>query len=112
LADRLGLSPNRNALFALLEAKRCAGVCLTETYAMWPGSSVSGLYFSRPESRYFGTGKIERGQVEDYARRMGWPVGEAERWLAPLLNYDPRAAAAWGTAIGGCCRPCCCHPLT
>ena len=62
---------------------------LTESYAMWPGSSVSGLYFSHPESYYFGVGKIERDQVEDYAARKGWSVAEAERWLAPVLNYIP-----------------------
>ena len=56
---------------------------------MWPGSSVSGLYFSHPESFYFGVGKIERDQVEDYAARKGWSVAEAERWLAPVLNYIP-----------------------
>ena len=56
---------------------------------MWPGASVCGLYFSHPESRYFGVGKIERDQVEDYARRKGWSIDEAQRWLAPILNYDP-----------------------
>ena len=56
---------------------------------MWPGSSVSGLYFSHPESFYFGVGKIERDQVEDYAARKGWSVAETERWLAPVLNYIP-----------------------
>jgi 5-methyltetrahydrofolate--homocysteine methyltransferase len=61
---------------------------------MWPGASVCGLYFSHPESHYFGVGKIERDQVEDYARRKGWTVAEAERWLAPILNYDPRALRA------------------
>jgi 5-methyltetrahydrofolate--homocysteine methyltransferase len=84
----------KGTLFALLDAERRAGIRLTESYAMWPGSSVSGFYFSHPESRYFGTGKIERDQVEDYAQRKGWSVAEAERWLAPLLNYDPRSAAA------------------
>ena len=59
---------------------------------MWPGASVCGLYFSHPQSHYFGVGKIERDQVEDYARRKGWSVAEAERWLAPILNYDPRTA--------------------
>ena len=54
---------------------------------MWPGASVCGLYFSHPQSHYFGVGKIERDQVEDYARRKGWSVAEAERWLAPILNY-------------------------
>jgi 5-methyltetrahydrofolate--homocysteine methyltransferase len=76
-------------LFALLDAENSAGVTLTESYAMWPGSSVSGLYFSHPESFYFGVGKIERDQVEDYAGRKGWSVAEAERWLAPVLNYIP-----------------------
>jgi 5-methyltetrahydrofolate--homocysteine methyltransferase len=61
---------------------------------MWPGSSVSGLYLSHPEARYFGVGKIERDQVEDYARRKGWKLAEAERWLAPILNYDPRTIEA------------------
>jgi 5-methyltetrahydrofolate--homocysteine methyltransferase len=84
----------KGTLFNLLEAPQRAGITLTESFAMWPGSSVSGLYFSNPESRYFGVGKIERDQVEDYARRKGWSVAEAERWLAPILNYDPRAAAA------------------
>jgi 5-methyltetrahydrofolate--homocysteine methyltransferase len=76
-------------LFALLDAENTAGVKLTESYAMWPGSSVSGLYFSNPESFYFGVGKIERDQVEDYAARKGFEVTEAERWLAPVLNYIP-----------------------
>jgi len=84
----------KGTLFALLDAEARAGIKLTESFAMWPGSSVSGLYFSHPESRYFGIGKIERDQIEDYARRKGWSVAEAERWLAPILNYDPRAAAA------------------
>ncbi len=64
---------------------------LTESFAMWPGSSVSGLYFSHPESYYFGVGKIEQDQVEDYAERKGMTVAEVERWLAPILNYIPRA---------------------
>ena len=69
---------------------------LTESYAMWPGSSVSGLYFSHPESFYFGVGKIERDQVEDYAARKGRSVAEAERWLAPVLNYIPVAGQSAG----------------
>jgi 5-methyltetrahydrofolate--homocysteine methyltransferase len=81
-------------LFRLLDAEKRAGIRLTESFAMWPGSSVSGLYFSHPLARYFGTGKIERDQVEDYARRKGWSMEEAERWLSPILNYDPRVAAA------------------
>jgi len=81
-------------LFKLLDAESRIGVKLTESFAMWPGSSVSGFYFAHPESRYFGVGKIERDQVQDYAARKGWTLAEAERWLAPLLNYDPRAVDA------------------
>jgi 5-methyltetrahydrofolate--homocysteine methyltransferase len=81
-------------LFKLLDATDKIGVSLTESYAMWPGSSVSGFYYAHPESRYFGVGKIERDQVEDYARRKGWDMATAERWLAPLLNYNPRAVDA------------------
>jgi 5-methyltetrahydrofolate--homocysteine methyltransferase len=76
-------------LFKLLDAEKNAGVKLTESFAMWPGSSVSGLYFSNAESAYFGVGKIERDQVEDYAARKGMTVAEIERWLAPILNYIP-----------------------
>jgi 5-methyltetrahydrofolate--homocysteine methyltransferase len=76
-------------LFRLLDAENTAGVKLTESFAMWPGSSVSGLYFSHPESFYFGVGKIERDQVEDYAARKGMSTTEIERWLAPILNYIP-----------------------
>ena len=77
-----------------MDTEARTGIRLTESYAMWPGSSVSGLYFAHPKSRYFGVGKIERDQVEDYAKRKGWSVAEAERWLGPILNYNPRAAAA------------------
>ena len=78
-------------LFRLLAAEATIGVKLTESFAMWPGASVCGLYFSHPDSHYFGVGKIERDQVEDYAARKGWTIPEAERWLAPVLNYDPLA---------------------
>jgi 5-methyltetrahydrofolate--homocysteine methyltransferase len=84
----------KGTLFKLLDAEDKIGVKLTESYAMWPGSSVSGFYYAHPESRYFGVGKIERDQVEDYAKRKSWTVAEAERWLAPLLNYNPRAMDA------------------
>ena len=80
----------KGTLFRLLEAERI-GVKLTESFAMWPGAAVSGLYFSHPQSHYFGVGKIERDQVEDYAKRKGWSLVEAEKWLAPILNYE-RAA--------------------
>jgi 5-methyltetrahydrofolate--homocysteine methyltransferase len=76
-------------LFRLLDATRATSVELTESYAMWPGAAVSGLYFSHPESAYFGVGRIDRDQVEDYAERKGWAIEETERWLAPLLSYDP-----------------------
>lgn len=76
-------------LFELLDAEATAGVKLTESFAMWPGSSVSGLYFANPASYYFGVGKIERDQVEDYAARKGMTVADTERWLAPVLNYIP-----------------------
>jgi 5-methyltetrahydrofolate--homocysteine methyltransferase len=78
----------KGTLWRLLDVERNVGMRLTESFAMWPGSSVSGLYFAHPEARYFTLGKIEREQVEDYARRKGMSVQEAERWLAPNLNYD------------------------
>jgi 5-methyltetrahydrofolate--homocysteine methyltransferase len=81
----------KGTLFRLLAPERI-GLALTESFAMLPGAAVCGLYFSHPQSAYFGVGKIERDQVEDYARRKGWSVQEAERWLAPILNYDVHAA--------------------
>jgi 5-methyltetrahydrofolate--homocysteine methyltransferase len=75
-------------LWTLMDVEKQTGITLTESYAMWPGASVSGLYFANPESHYFGVGKVERDQVEDYAARKGWTVEEAERWLAPVLNYE------------------------
>ncbi|WPZ36626.1 methionine synthase [Thalassobaculum sp. OXR-137] len=79
----------KGTLFELLDAEKQAGVELTESFAMWPAASVSGWYFSHPEARYFGLGRIERDQVEDYARRKGMSVEEVERWMAPSLAYDP-----------------------
>ncbi|KPF51642.1 methionine synthase [Rhizobium sp. AAP116] len=81
-------------LFSLLDATAATGVTLTESYAMWPGSSVSGLYIGHPDSYYFGVAKVERDQVEDYAARKGMDVREVERWLGPVLNYVPKAVAA------------------
>ncbi|MBX9461633.1 MAG: methionine synthase [Aquamicrobium sp.] len=78
-------------LFRLLDAERQAGVSLTESYAMWPGSSVSGLYLAHPDSYYFGVAKVERDQVADYARRKDMDIAEVERWLGPILNYTPGA---------------------
>ncbi|BCH54864.1 methionine synthase [Agrobacterium vitis] len=79
-------------LFNLLDATATTGVTLTESYAMWPGSSVSGLYIGHPDSYYFGVAKVERDQVEDYAARKGMEVRAIERWLGPVLNYVPKAA--------------------
>ena len=62
---------------------------ITESFAMWPASSVSGFYLAHPEAQYFAVGKIDRDQVADYARRKGMTVAEAERWLAPNLGYNP-----------------------
>jgi 5-methyltetrahydrofolate--homocysteine methyltransferase len=76
-------------LFEVLDATTQIGVMLTENFAMWPGAAVSGFYLSHPDSQYFAAAKIERDQVEDYARRKGWTLAEAERWLAPNLAYQP-----------------------
>ena len=79
----------KGILWRLLDVEKNTGIQLTESFAMWPGSSVSGFYFAHPESRYFLLGKIDRDQLEDYARRKGLKIAEAERWLGPNLNYDP-----------------------
>jgi len=79
----------KRLLFNLLEAEQRTGVILTENYAMLPAASVSGLYFSHPDSRYFGVNKLARDQIEDYARRKGMTVAQTERWLAHVLGYDP-----------------------
>jgi 5-methyltetrahydrofolate--homocysteine methyltransferase len=79
----------KGTLWRLLDAEKNAGVLLTESYAMWPGSSVSGLYFAHPEAQYFSLGKIDRDQVEDYHGRKGMTLQEVERWLGPNLGYDP-----------------------
>jgi 5-methyltetrahydrofolate--homocysteine methyltransferase len=84
----------KGTLFELLDAEAEAGVSLTESFAMWPAAAVSGWYFSHPDSRYFGLGRIERDQVEDYARRKGESVEWVEKWLAPSLAYDPAEEAA------------------
>jgi len=76
-------------LFRLLDAETNAGIALTDSFAMTPASSVSGYYFSHPDAKYFGVGRIGRDQVEDYAKRRGVPLAEAERWLAPNLGYTP-----------------------
>jgi 5-methyltetrahydrofolate--homocysteine methyltransferase len=83
----------KSTLFELLDAEKATGLTLTESYAMWPAAAVSGLYFANPGSRYFGVGKIARDQVADYAARKVWTQEEAERWLGPVLNYDPKRIA-------------------
>jgi 5-methyltetrahydrofolate--homocysteine methyltransferase len=80
----------KRTLFDLLEARERCGMDLTESLAMTPPSSVSGLYLAHPRAEYFGVGRIDRDQVEDYARRKGWDMATAERWLAPILAYDPK----------------------
>jgi 5-methyltetrahydrofolate--homocysteine methyltransferase len=82
----------KQTIFDLLAASRRIGVSLTESFAMLPGSSVSGLYFAHPLAHYFGVAKVERDQVEDYAARKNMSVAEVERWLAPVLNYTPTGA--------------------
>jgi 5-methyltetrahydrofolate--homocysteine methyltransferase len=80
-------------LFRLLEAERNAGMRLTESFAMLPASSVAGFYLSHPQASYFAVGKIGRDQVEDYARRSGQTLAEAEKWLAPNLAYEAQPSA-------------------
>ena len=79
----------KKTLFDLLEVEKKIGIKLTENYAMWPAAAVSGFYFSHPQSRYFGVSKIERDQVENYARRKNMNTVEVEKWLAPVLGYEP-----------------------
>ena len=75
----------KGPLFELLNAAKDAGITLTDSFAMWPTAAVSGFYFSHPQSQYFAVGKIDRDQLGDYAKRKGWDIGVAERWLAPNL---------------------------
>jgi 5-methyltetrahydrofolate--homocysteine methyltransferase len=79
----------KGPLWHLLDVQANTGILITESFAMWPGSSVSGLYFAHPESRYFSLGKVDRDQVADYSQRKGMSVAEVERWLGQNLNYDP-----------------------
>jgi hypothetical protein len=80
------------------DASANTGMFITESFAMWPGSSVCGHYFAHPESRYFSLGKIDRDQVADYAARKGMSVTEVERWLGPNLNYDLAAQTPESTS--------------
>ncbi len=79
----------KQLIWDLLKVEENIGITLTESYAMYPTAAVSGLYFSHPESRYFGLGKINKDQVQDYSHRKGMSLQEIERWLAPNLGYDP-----------------------
>ena len=79
----------KGILWDLLDVEKHTGIKLTESFAMWPGSSVSGLYFAHPESKYFAVGKLDRDQVQDLSTRKDKPLSEMERWLGPWLNYDP-----------------------
>jgi 5-methyltetrahydrofolate--homocysteine methyltransferase len=79
----------KGTIWKLLDVYAKTGILITESFAMWPGSSVSGIYFAHPESRYFSVGKIGRDQVVDYQKRKGMPLKDVERWLGPNLNYDP-----------------------
>ena len=79
----------KQALWDLLDVTANTGMELTDSMAMWPGASVSGIYFSHPESQYFVVGRLGPDQVADYAERKGWTLAEAERWLSPNLGYDP-----------------------
>jgi 5-methyltetrahydrofolate--homocysteine methyltransferase len=78
----------KGLLFGLLDASQRTGLTLTESYAMWPAAAVSGYYFSHPDSKYFGVGKIAEDQVADYAHRKGWTIAEAEKWLRPILGFE------------------------
>ena len=89
-------------LWNLLDVERRAGIKLTESCAMWPGASVSGLYFSHPESKYFAVGKLGRDQILDYHLRKGMPLGEVEKWLGPYLNYEPSEIPAKATISCAC----------
>ena len=93
----------KRILWQLLDVERNTGIRLTESCAMWPGSSVSGLYFAHPESKYFAVGKLDRGQALDYHLRKGMTLQEIEKWLGPNLNYDPDKGVAAGARV-----PCSC----
>ncbi len=93
----------KRTLWELLGVEKRTGILLTENCAMWPGSSVSGLYFAHPESRYFGLGKIDRDQALDYHLRKGMTLQEVERWLGPNLNYDPAKPAAKAVTAACAC---------
>src|SRR6185369_16746624 len=92
----------KKTLWELMDVERGAGIKLTENFAMWPGSSVSGLYFAHPQANYFAVGKIDRDQVIDYHVRKGMSLEEVERWLGPYLNYDPAERQMAVNTTGAC----------
>jgi 5-methyltetrahydrofolate--homocysteine methyltransferase len=92
----------KGVLWKLLDVEKHTGIQLTESFAMWPGSSVSGLYFAHPESKYFAVGKLGRDQVLDYHLRKGLTLQEVERWLGPWLNYEPHAITPGSSAPCAC----------
>jgi 5-methyltetrahydrofolate--homocysteine methyltransferase len=92
----------KGALWRLLDVEKNAGIQLTESFAMWPGSSVSGLYFAHPESKYFAVGKLGRDQMLDYHLRNGMTLQEVEKWLGPYLNYDPPKTPTTPLAVCAC----------
>ena len=92
----------KGTIWDLLDVEQHTGIKLTESFAMWPGSSVSGLYFAHPESKYFAVGKLGRDQVMDYHVRKGIPFEETERWLGPWLNYNPAEQSFPGNARIAC----------
>jgi 5-methyltetrahydrofolate--homocysteine methyltransferase len=94
----------KGILWKLLDVEKRAGIKLTESFAMWPGSSVSGLYFAHPESKYFAVSKLGRDQVLDYHRRKGMTLQEVEKWLGPYLNYDPAMETASSSLPCSCGR--------
>jgi hypothetical protein len=88
------ISGSSTLVASSLSANAATGMTLTESFAMTPAASVSGLYLAHPDAHYFGVAKVERDQVEDYAQRKGMSVAEIERWLSPILNYEPATATA------------------
>ena len=98
----------KGLLWDLLDVEKNAGIQITESFAMWPGSSVSGFYFAHPQSRYFGLGKIDRDQALDYHLRKGMTLQEVEKWLSPVLNYDPAAIPAAAAGKSGMVDVCSC----
>ena len=90
----------KQIIWDILDVEKATGIKLTESFAMWPASSVSGLYFAHPEAKYFGVGKIGRDQVLDYHLRKGLDLPTLERWLSPILNYDPETVTSSPVTCG------------